>query len=435
MIKLVSIDKISNHPENPRKDLGDLTELAESIKQSGILQNLTLVPIEGKEDEFYALIGNRRLAAAKLAGLQRVPCAIVNMDKKTQVATMLLENMQRSDLTVYEQAQGFQMMMDLGETVSDISEKTGFSESTVRRRMKLLELDQDKLKESVQRGATLMDYIELEKIKDIKLRNEVLETIGTENFNYRLKWAIDKEKRDKRLAEIIEQLEKFAVKVEDTIGLAYKACYSLSSEGEIEIPEDSEETEYFYEVQYGYVYLYYKNSESEEQSKEKLERERKEQLRREKCSKLNNISRRAYELRLDFIKNISNTKARKNMDAIIENTLYAMVEGYYGLNYERMANIMDIDISDEEDIQWEDIAKHIWKQPELNLLKTTYCTMDSPNESYYRWDCTYLQNEDLDHIYDFLQKLGYKMSEEEKQLQDGTHELFCPMVKEVEKND
>lgn len=55
---------------------------------------------------------------------------------------MLLENMQRSDLTVYEQAQGFQMMLDLGESISDISEKTGFSETTVRRRVKLLELDQ-----------------------------------------------------------------------------------------------------------------------------------------------------------------------------------------------------------------------------------------------------------------------------------------------------
>lgn len=65
MIKLIDINKIHHHPDNPRKDLGDLTELTDSIKRSGILQNLTLVPIEGKEDEFYAVIGNRRLAAAQ----------------------------------------------------------------------------------------------------------------------------------------------------------------------------------------------------------------------------------------------------------------------------------------------------------------------------------------------------------------------------------
>src|SRR5699024_9779546 len=111
------------------------------------------------------------LAAAKLAGLTEVPCAIRDMDYKTQVGTMLAENMQRSDLTVYEQAQGFQMMMDLGETVSNISEKTGFSESTVRRRTKLLELDQDKLKETMSRGATLADYAKLEEIEDLELRN------------------------------------------------------------------------------------------------------------------------------------------------------------------------------------------------------------------------------------------------------------------------
>ena len=95
------------------------------------------------------------MAASKLAGLKEVPSAVISdMDHKTQVATMLLENMQRVDLTAYEQAQGFQMMLDLGESVVGISEKTGFSESTVHRRMKLLELDQEKLKESASRGAT-----------------------------------------------------------------------------------------------------------------------------------------------------------------------------------------------------------------------------------------------------------------------------------------
>lgn len=204
MIKMIEIDKIYSHPDNPRKDLGDLTELADSIQESGILQNLTLVPWfsvgnrkeicidEGMEDKYTVVIGHRRLAAAKLAGLEEVPCAIVDMDHKTQVATMLLENMQRSDLTAYEQAQGFQMMLDLGESVAGISEKTGFSKSTVRSRMKLLELDQEKLKESTQRGATLMDYAELEKIEDIELRNKVLEKVGTDDFNWSLRNAIDK---------------------------------------------------------------------------------------------------------------------------------------------------------------------------------------------------------------------------------------------------
>lgn len=75
------------------------------------------------------------------------------MDEREQMQTMMIENMQRSDLTVYEQAQGFQMMMDFGQTVEQISDKSGFSQSTIRRRIKLLELVRQ-LQESRKRGAT-----------------------------------------------------------------------------------------------------------------------------------------------------------------------------------------------------------------------------------------------------------------------------------------
>ena len=76
--------------------------------------------------------------------------------------TMMIENMQRSDLTVYEQAQGFQMMMDFGQTVEQISDKSGFSQSTVRRRIKLLELNHDSFKKAEKRGATLSDFAQLD---------------------------------------------------------------------------------------------------------------------------------------------------------------------------------------------------------------------------------------------------------------------------------
>ena len=100
----IPITSISTHPQNPRKDLGDLTELAESIRTTGILQNLTVV--QNDDYTYTVIIGHRRLAAAKLAGLETVPCAVVEMSEDDQLATMLAENMQRSDLTVYEQAEG-----------------------------------------------------------------------------------------------------------------------------------------------------------------------------------------------------------------------------------------------------------------------------------------------------------------------------------------
>lgn len=134
----IKLEEIYQHPDNPRKDLGELTELSESIKKNGVMQNLTVIPghyITSEEwsemaaqykenpteelrnkmntihsgewlDEGYTLIiGHRRCAAAKLAGLSEVPCRIVDdMNRKEQVSTMLEENMQRNDLTIYEQA-------------------------------------------------------------------------------------------------------------------------------------------------------------------------------------------------------------------------------------------------------------------------------------------------------------------------------------------
>lgn len=97
-------------------------------EKQGCLQNLTVVPVEEQPGEYYALIGNRRHGASKLAGLEELPCRIAEgLSRKEQLSIMLEENMQRSDLTIYEQAQGFQLMLDLGDTEEQIAEKTGFS--------------------------------------------------------------------------------------------------------------------------------------------------------------------------------------------------------------------------------------------------------------------------------------------------------------------
>lgn len=177
-IVYIGIDHIHTHPENPRKDLGDLTELAESMKKQGCLQNLTVVPVEEQPGEYYALIGNRRHGASKLAGLEELPCRIAEgLSRKEQLSIMLEENMQRSDLTIYEQAQGFQLMLDLGDTEEQIAEKTGFSKTTIRRRLNIAKLNQDELKKKEQDEnfqLTLKDLYELEKVKDIKTRDKIL---------------------------------------------------------------------------------------------------------------------------------------------------------------------------------------------------------------------------------------------------------------------
>lgn len=237
-ITYIDVNKIQPHPNNPRKDVGDVTELADSIKNNGIMQNLTVVPwfsaTTGKPaddnsmDGYYrALIGHRRLVAAKLAGLEKVPCVIAqNLTMNEQVAIMLSENMQRADLTTLEQAEGIQLMFDLGDTVDSVAKKTGLSVSTVRRRAKLAEYDHNAVKESFDRGGTLADYDALEKVKDPEKRAELIKDIGTNNFNWKLNSAITEENRQEYFAKVTEMLDKFAERIETVDWSRMTSCCS-----------------------------------------------------------------------------------------------------------------------------------------------------------------------------------------------------------------
>lgn len=157
-IKMISIERLAHHPNNPRKNLGDLTELTESIRKQGVMQNLTVVPFmadrdpEDKDQKYKVVIGNRRLEASKAAGLTELPCVIAKMDFKEQMATMLSENMQRADLTIAEQAEGIQLMMDLGLSEREISRQTGLSDTTVRRRVKLAQLPTAAVNKAQEKG-------------------------------------------------------------------------------------------------------------------------------------------------------------------------------------------------------------------------------------------------------------------------------------------
>lgn len=211
----IEVNKLYPHPKNPREDVGDVEELAQSIKTKGIMQNLTVIiggpGVPDGKDGYTVIIGHRRRAAAIAAGLDTVPCAVVEMDEKEQISTMLLENMQRSDLTIYEQAQGIQMMIDLGESVKDVSEKTGLSLSTIDRRRKLLSLDKNKFKESMSSGATLNDYLKIAEIEDEKTRDNLLLVIGTNNFNYKYQEAVRQQRINKNKDRILSSLPESVI--------------------------------------------------------------------------------------------------------------------------------------------------------------------------------------------------------------------------------
>lgn len=139
------IEAIRPHPDNPRRDLGDLTELVDSIKAKGILQPLVVVPgptVRDRGVKYLLIAGHRRKAAAALAGLETVP-VIVRHDLTTradQVAAMLTENLQRTDLTVMEEAFAYSQLELLGVKPAAIAKATGRSRSTIESRMSLTRL-------------------------------------------------------------------------------------------------------------------------------------------------------------------------------------------------------------------------------------------------------------------------------------------------------
>ena len=179
-IQYLPIDKLRPHPQNPRKDLGDLTELTESIKANGVYQNLTVV--EDNYPYYTIIIGHRRHAAAKAAGLPYLPCVVAEMTEKQQLETMLLENMQRSDLTITDQAQGMQLLIDLGESIDTIAQTTGLSKQTVKSRVRLNQWKMSDVESAFSKGATLEDFAKLDKIEDEKDKARIAKLLGTSNF-------------------------------------------------------------------------------------------------------------------------------------------------------------------------------------------------------------------------------------------------------------
>ena len=205
----IPVSKIEPHPQNPRKDLGDLTELCESIRKNGIMQNLTVVPLDDDMNRFRCVIGHRRLAAAKKVGLFAVPVTIAqDMDEREQIATMIAENMQRADLTLPEQVGAVQLMLDLGEDLEQIVERTGLAKSTIKQRAKIAGLtDNATLTKAWEHGVTLLQIERIAKVKDPQRRATLWEKSTEKYFDREIDAALyeeELEEFEKRVRKLLE---------------------------------------------------------------------------------------------------------------------------------------------------------------------------------------------------------------------------------------
>lgn len=442
----IKTEHIHSHPENPRKNLGDLQELAESMKKQGCLQNLTVVPVEGQPGEYYALIGNRRHEASKLAGLEELPCRIAEgLSRKEQLSIMLEENMQRSDLTIYEQAQGFQLMLDLGDTEEQIAEKTGFSKTTIRRRLNIAKLNQDELKKKEQDEnfqLTLKDLYELEKVKDIKTRDKILrEANSSRDLVSRAQAAAAEAKRNENAKKLKEMLKKKGIKAapKSAENEIWSGKWNTIKEYELDkdVPEQIKlpkaEEEKFFLVYYRSLRIITKSQKKKELSPWEKEQKERDQSKK----KIKAILKESTARRKELLENIISGKISpvKNEAEVKEKIWEAMMALgsyiYAGTVRDFYLKKSYYESSAEERKAVDEAAGKLSSLHQMMII--LHNSMKSCNEPY-NYDLVFNKNKGdaLLKGYEVFEPYGwYFEDEKEQQVLDGTSELYRKKKEQV----
>ena len=329
------------------------------------------------------------------------------------------------------------MMLDLGETQDSISEKTGFSKTTVRHRLKLLELDPEEFRKAEERQPKLTDYIELEKITDPDLKSKALAAIGTANFDWVVKNAVETEQKRRYEAEWREYVKDLGteVKYEDKNSYTEQGFFytrnELTDKGREEIAAFEKPLYYCFDS-YGYVYMLNERSQSEE-PKHETEPEWKIEAREREAKKARIIETEnmAQALRLGFVKGYSR---RNGMTALLIELIWEEME-LDTVDWAYVAELcgVKLECEEDEDISAEDFAQNsdivymLVNSPAKVLLAIIAAYLEKSiynHVSLHNYNGDYEKNAILEHWYATLQKLGYNISDDEKAMLDGTHECF-----------
>lgn len=154
-VVLLPVERISPNPAQPRRDFAEdeLRELCESIRENGVLQPITVRRKDGSSYELIA--GERRLRASKIAGRTEIPAIILDSTEKQSAVFAILENVQRQDLNMFEEAKALQVLIqEWGVTQEEAARKLGKAQSTVANKLRLLALSEQEQNFLLQNGLT-----------------------------------------------------------------------------------------------------------------------------------------------------------------------------------------------------------------------------------------------------------------------------------------
>ena len=202
-IETISIDQLVVPEDNVRSEVGDVSELAASIKSVGVLE-----PLIVREDDLLVVAGSRRLAGAKEAGLKEVPVIKRKFTEEERIAVMVIENLQREDLTPLDEARGFQRLVELKLSQRAIAARVGCSQAHVSKRLALVALPEVAQAAVDSGGITLEEAGELAKLKAqpqlveqiVEKRTKAVEEHGGHGPSVTRLVAMEAEKKDREKA-------------------------------------------------------------------------------------------------------------------------------------------------------------------------------------------------------------------------------------------
>ena len=150
--RMIPVEQIRPNPDQPRNSIGDLRDLTDSVREKGVLEPL-LVRFVPREDCYYIISGERRYHAARAAGLREIPCIEKTADDAETLEIGLIENLQRKDLTAFEEADGLHRLATQFEyTHEDVARKIGRARSSVTETLSLRNIPDALRKKCIDQG-------------------------------------------------------------------------------------------------------------------------------------------------------------------------------------------------------------------------------------------------------------------------------------------
>lgn len=248
-VKIIKITQIEPNKSQPRSEFDEekLQALADSIAEYGVLQPIV---VKLNSNGFYTIIaGERRWRAARIAKLKEMPAIVKNFDEQGEKEVALIENLQRENLNVIEEAMGIQELMDLyGLTQEDVAKKIGKSRSAVANSVRLLHLSEG-VKKYLKDGTLSMGHARaLLSLENDKVAEEVAKKIIQEDFSVRQTESYIKtllvEKKKTKITKQQEELVRYIKSLEQTLSSELGTKIKIvnrNNKGKIEIPYSSAE--------------------------------------------------------------------------------------------------------------------------------------------------------------------------------------------------